>query len=88
MCASAGFLYPWKNPKILFDFGLFRGSIECKAIAKGKTMTDAKKQAISKALLNAIAATGSVKAGYDKIMGEGAYDALAGQLYDDVNNRA
>jgi len=31
------------------------------------------------------AATGSMPEAYDRVMGEGAYDKLAGELYDELN---
>ena len=45
-------------------------------------------QAISEQILNAIAATGSISQGYDRVMGEGAYQALAGELYDALRSQA
>ncbi len=43
---------------------------------------ETKTHAISRMLLDAIAETGSVRAGYDKVMGEGSYDQLASELFD------
>lgn len=40
-----------------------------------------KAQKISEMILEAIAATGSVQAGFDKIIGEGAYQNLASDVY-------
>lgn len=40
--------------------------------------------AISEAILIAFAATGSVRLAFDAVMGEGAYDKLAGELYDAI----
>ena len=42
-------------------------------------------QKISEMILIQIAATGSIKAGFDKVMGEGAYEKMAGDLYDAMN---
>ena len=42
-------------------------------------------QKLSEMILIQIAATGSIKAGYDAVMGEGAYDKLAGELYVSLN---
>lgn len=47
-----------------------------------------KAQKLSEMLINQIAATGSVKLAFDKIMGEGAYEKLAGDLYDELNANA
>ena len=47
---------------------------------QGNEMTKAQK--ISEMLLDAIATTGSISEGFDKIMGEGAYEKLASDLYD------
>ena len=44
-------------------------------------------QKLSEMILIQIAATGSIKAGYDAVMGEGAYDQLAGDLYDSLNGQ-
>lgn len=47
---------------------------------QGNEMT--KVQKISEMLLDAIATTRSISEGFDKIMGEGAYEKLASDLYD------
>ena len=41
-----------------------------------------KVQKISEMLLDAIATTRSISEGFDKFMGEGAYEKLASDLYD------
>lgn len=43
-------------------------------------MTMTKK--ISEMIMIQIAATGSVKSGFDKVMGDGAYDEMAGDICD------
>jgi hypothetical protein len=40
-----------------------------------------KAQKISELIMIQVAATGSIKAGFDAVMGEGAYDKLAHEVY-------
>ena len=40
---------------------------------------------IREMILIQIAAKGSIKAGYDAVMGEGAYDRIAAELYESLN---
>lgn len=46
---------------------------------KGNEMT--KTETISQQIMIEIAATGSIKSGFDKVMGEGAFDRMAGEIY-------
>ncbi len=43
-----------------------------------------KAQKISEMILVELAATGSMRQAFDKVMGEGAYDKLAGEIYDNI----
>jgi hypothetical protein len=40
---------------------------------------------ILEAIIHQIVQTSSVSLGFDKVMGEGAYQKLAGELYDELN---
>lgn len=44
-------------------------------------------QKISEMILTEFAKTGSMRQAYDAVMGAGAYDKLAGELYDEMNAR-
>lgn len=44
-------------------------------------------QQISEDILKAIADTGSITLGFDRVMGEGAYAKLASETYDALNVR-
>ena len=46
-----------------------------------------KAQKISEMIINEFAKTGSIKEAFDRVMGEGAYDKLAGEIYDDLNKK-
>ena len=52
------------------------------ATNEGNKMTKAQK--ISEIILIELAATGSMRQAFDKVMGEGAYDKLAGEIYDNI----
>lgn len=57
---------------------------------KGMAMTDAiirslKNAKLSEMLLVEVARTGSVKAAFDAVMGDGAYEKLANDLYRELN---
>jgi hypothetical protein len=43
-----------------------------------------KAQKISEMILIELAATGSIKQAFDKVIGEGAYDKLAGEIYEQL----
>ena len=43
-----------------------------------------KSQKISEMILVELAATGSMRQAFDKVMGEGAYDKLAGEIYEQL----
>jgi hypothetical protein len=45
-----------------------------------------KAQKISEMILAELAATGSISQAFDKVLGEGAYENLAGDLYDALRN--
>ncbi len=45
-----------------------------------------KAQKISEMILAELAATGSISQAFDKVLGEGAYEKLAGDLYDALRN--
>lgn len=51
---------------------------------EGNEMTKAQK--ISEMILAELAATGSISQAFDKVLGEGAYEKLAGDLYDALRN--
>ena len=50
----------------------------------GNKMT--KSQKISEMILIELAATGSISKAFDKVLGEGAYDKLATDLYNALRN--
>lgn len=52
------------------------------ATNEGNKMTKAQK--ISEMIMIELAATGSMRQAFDKVMGEGAYDKLAGEIYDTI----
>jgi hypothetical protein len=43
-----------------------------------------KAQKISEMILIELAATGSITQAFDKVIGEGAYDKLAGEIYEQL----
>ncbi len=43
-----------------------------------------KAQKISEMILHELAVTGSLTEAFDKVMGEGAYEKLASELYDEL----
>ena len=45
-----------------------------------------KAQKISEMIMAELAATGSISQAFDKVLGEGAYEKLAGDLYDALRN--
>ena len=45
-----------------------------------------KTQKISEMILVELAATGSMRQAFDKVMGEGAYDKLASEIYHALRN--
>ena len=45
-----------------------------------------KAQKISETLIAEIVKAGSVRAGFDAVMGAGAFDKLAGEIYDELRN--
>lgn len=45
-----------------------------------------KAQKISEMILVELAATGSMRQAFDKVMGEGAYDKLASEIYHALRN--
>jgi hypothetical protein len=47
-----------------------------------------KAQKLSEMILKELAATGSISIAFDKVMGEGAYAKLAGDMYDELNANA
>ena len=46
-----------------------------------------KQQKISELILIQIAETGSVKAGFDKVMGEGVFEKMAGEIYEALKTK-
>ena len=52
------------------------------------TTTEAKNAQISAMILAKKAELGSLKAAFDAVMGEGAYDKLAGEIYDALRAKA
>ena len=50
-------------------------------------MTSQQIAAISEKILTKFAETGSMRIAFDAVMGEGAYDKLADDLYDELNNK-
>jgi len=52
------------------------------ATNEGNTMTKAQK--ISEMILIELAETGSMRQAFDKVMGEGTYDKLAGEIYEQI----
>jgi hypothetical protein len=56
-----------------------------KATTQAPTQADKAKQAlIGLSILDALAETGSMRLAYNKVMGEGAYEKLASDLYDEI----
>jgi len=47
-----------------------------------------KAQKISEMILKELAATGSISQAFDKVMGEGAYMKLAGEVYNELKAKA
>ena len=45
-----------------------------------------KAQKISELILKELAATGSIKQAFDRVIGEGAYDKLASEIYHALRN--
>ena len=47
-----------------------------------------KAQKISELILNELAATGSIKQALDRVIGEGAYDKLAHEVYTELRSKS